>query len=244
MSDEVFRFKEFKVSHSRSSMKVGVDGVLIGSWAAEREEDIRKVLDIGTGCGLIALIISQRFPKAEVLAIDIDQESVNEAYYNFKESPWPDRLTVKKWKFPDDILDKELQFDLIISNPPFFNSGISHPVTSREKARHSATLSVYSLLENAGSLLSKNGRIAFITQNNDIENIHSSAKSLDFRLIRECFIKGKENSPEKRVMMEFIKNSKENEDKGSTQVENLTLFCNEEPSERYRQLCKNLYLKF
>ena len=114
LMDKPFRFKQFTVQHQRSSMKVGTDAVLLGAWC--ELNGAQRVLDVGTGCGVIALMVAQRNADATILAIDIDPASVNEAQENFDASPWAERLHACRHDF-NDLTDDE-GFDLIVTNPP------------------------------------------------------------------------------------------------------------------------------
>ena len=234
MEDSMFTFKQFKVRHGKSSMKVGVDAVLLGAWAGE---SAREILDIGTGCGVVALILAQRFPDALIEGVDIDCQSIEEASINFKESPWSERLDAFKKAFP--FIEDDKKYDLIVSNPPYFNSGLKNPSTQREKARHQDRLTVFTLIENCGDLLTDNGRLSMIFP---IEFYQEAvARGLEKGLfpIRECFIKDREGSKEKRVLLELGR--ARNED----YREKIILFTeNREPTKEYRKLCKDLYLKF
>lgn len=216
-------------------MKVGVDAVLLGTWAGLDPIDI---LEVGEGCGVISLILAQRFPRAKIKGIDIDQNSVEEAEYNFKESPWSERLESKIEKFPEETLAVGKRYDLIVSNPPYFASGITNPLTPREKARHQDSLSAFSLLENADLLLTERGRLSIITPSEFYDKIIERSKLKGYKLLRECRVKDKEGRPEKRVMLEFSF-------VGDTgEQEHITLFDKGVPTPQYRKMCKDLYLKF
>lgn len=158
MSGNLFRFKQFAVAHDKSSMKVGTDSVLLGAWA--NTEGVRNALDVGCGCGIIALMIAQR-SKALITAIDIDMQSVKQAQENFDNSPWKDRLQAEPADFREYSIAK-VKFDLIISNPPFFTSGIKPDRYNRKLARHADALPLEILLQNASKLLSDDGRINLI----------------------------------------------------------------------------------
>lgn len=238
MADEVFRFKEFEVNHGNSSMKVGVDAVLLGAWAGQNSE---KILEVGTGCGVISLILAQRFPSAHIKAIDIDEGSVKEAEGNFRQSKWSDRLRVEKEKFPEETIERGEIFDLIVSNPPYFRSGIDNPETRREKARHQGSLSVFSLLENAPVLLHEGGRLSVIIPAEFEEEAIKAGKEKGMQPIRGCRVRNNSRRPVKRVMLEFEFSKKEGL---SFKQEELTLFENGEPTNAYLDLCRDFYLKF
>lgn len=241
MDSYKFRFKRFDVSHEKSTMKVGVDAVLLGAWI-NKDINAINILDVGTGCGVIALIMAQNFPKATITAIDIDCGSIEEAEFNFKNSIWSDRLNAILQEFPFSLHNKNIRkYDLIVSNPPFFKSGIRSPETKREKARHQAGLSVFSLIENARELLTENGRIAVIFPTDYLIEVEEKIDKEDMRLIRKCLIRNKDTKPYKRVMMEigFRENSNE-----VTKIEELTMFHEDKPTLRYTELCRDLYLKF
>lgn len=234
--DSVFRFKEFELTHGKSSMKVGVDAVLLGAWAGEKAS---VILDVGTGCGIISLMLAQRFPEALIDAVDIDALSVEEATANFTQSLWTDRLKVWKAEFPNDILNSEEKYDLIVSNPPFFLSGVDSPSTRRERARHQDKLSVFSLIEFSPAILKNEGTLAMIFPYDFIEDAIKKALENDLFPKRICRIKNREGKKVKRVMMEFQKSVN-----SDVIQEDLTLFNDDKPSEPYKNLCKDFYLKF
>ena len=140
-------------------MKVGTDGVLLGAWCplmqlrSSEVEEGRKVLDIGTGSGLIALMLAQRLPKAQITAIDIDTDAVEQATYNFSISPWSERLDCQQTALQD--LAGEGIYDLIVSNPPYFQDSLKNPDNQRAIARQTDTLSYHELLTDSDRLLKK-----------------------------------------------------------------------------------------
>lgn len=236
MSENEFWFKKFKVAHGKSTMKVGVDAVILGAWAGETAT---KILDIGTGCGVIALILAQRFPEACIIGIDIDEESVKEANENFKDSPWDERLNALKIQFPEALPDEYSKFDLVVSNPPYFKSGIDNPMTRREKARHQDTLSVFSLIEHAGKFLTEDGVLSMIFPIEFKEEVLTQGLKHGWHIHRKCYLRDNPRRNEKRVMMEFKKGKE-----GEISEERITLFESGKPSERYTELCREFYLKF
>ncbi len=238
-----FRFKHFAVSHHRSSMKVGVDGVLIGCWADT--ENACSILDVGTGCGLIALIMAQRCPDAAVTGIDIDEASVKEAKENVENSPWDSGIQIIYGAFPDGIItESNVKYDLIISNPPYFDSGVSDIITRRERARHQGTLSPINLLEASKAILTSNGSVAMVIPSELSADVELAARNLGYSLLKKCLVRGHEGAPYKRALLQWIL---ANADKDSEMplIQYLTLESSPGlPTYEYRELCKDFYLKF
>lgn len=157
--EPTFSFKRFAVTDRRCGMKVGTDGVLLGSWAAVPQgSPTPSILDVGAGCGLIALMLAQRFPDAIVIALEIDSQAIEDAKANIAQSPWADRIK----PLCSDFRDAAGSFDLIVSNPPFFTNGESAPVAARAAARHAAALSPLSLVQWAAAHLNPSGLLAMI----------------------------------------------------------------------------------
>ncbi|MBQ3910329.1 MAG: methyltransferase, partial [Muribaculaceae bacterium] len=165
--EKIFRFKQFGVLNDKTAMKVGTDGVLLGAWC--NVTGARRVLDVGTGCGLIALMVAQRNQGAAVTAIDIDDEAVGEARVNVARSPWSDRVEALCVDFNDFAAQEP--FDLIVSNPPFFTENVMAPDQSRNVARHSVSLTMEQLIGNSKPLLAHGGRLAFIAPTQQELNI-------------------------------------------------------------------------
>ena len=179
--EKVFRFKQFAVVNDRTAMKVGTDGVLLGAWCPV--EGARRVLDVGTGCGVIALMIAQRSPQAVIEAIDIDQAAIEEATLNFENSPWSERLRASTCDFNDMTTNRN--YDLIVSNPPYFTNGVLPTGDARTIARHTGSLSYIQLIAGASRLLSDNGTLALITPTDAEQDIieASTFASLPIRLM-------------------------------------------------------------
>ena len=163
MGSPFFRFKQFTVWHDRCAMKVGTDGVLLGAWcplpSSLSASSPYRLLDIGTGSGLIALMLAQRLNNSEIDAIDIDQSAVEQATYNFAQSPFASCLkahqtTLQEWDAQP--------YDLIVSNPPYFQSSLKNPNAQRATARHTDTLSYSELIAHAARLLSSSGTLALV----------------------------------------------------------------------------------
>jgi tRNA1Val (adenine37-N6)-methyltransferase len=149
-----FRFKQFEVAQEGGCMPVTTDACIFGAIA-----DIGKAksaLDIGTGTGLLSLMLAQRFPEAHFTAVDIDEASVNQAHLNFENSPWKDRLNAVK----ADIREWEQgkQFDAIVCNPPFFENQLPSESEDKRRARHTVTLDFETLLQKINTLLNMDGK--------------------------------------------------------------------------------------
>ena len=168
--ENTFRFKQFAVLNDKTAMKVGTDGVLLGAWCDVCEA--KSVLDVGTGCGLIALMIAQRNADCNIDCIDIDEGAIEEARINADNSPWSDRIHPFMSDFKQFICDKK--YDLIVSNPPFFNNGVLAPDKSRQNARHTVELSFEQLIHKAISLLSDKGKLCLISATDAEEEITKS----------------------------------------------------------------------
>ncbi|MFM2293328.1 MAG: hypothetical protein RIS29_3141, partial [Bacteroidota bacterium] len=154
MANPFFRFKQFTVFHDRCAMKVGIDGVLLGCWT--NVADTSMVLDIGTGTGLIALMIAQR-TDAHIDAIDIDEGAFEQAMINVQASPWSSRLNVVLSSLQDFVSDKK--YDLIVSNPPYFINSLKNPDEQRTTARHTDSLTHEELIDQCIPKLTEGGRI-------------------------------------------------------------------------------------
>lgn len=245
MEKGVFRFKQFSCQHYGSSMRIGVDAVLLGAWA---KVDGGRVLDVGTGCGVIALMCAQRNTDAIIDAIDTDAASVEEASTNFTASPWADRLHV----FHENYLNFKpaYRYDRIVSNPPYFNSGVDSEVSVRMHARHEGDLSPMTLLLHSRELLSPTGTVSMIVPYLRADEIIADAASAGFTLICRLDVRGNASAPLKRSLLEFsLKYYCENICSGNNsnlyKEDLLTLeISSTVPTADYKNLCKEFYLYF
>ena len=212
----VFRFKRFEVVNERSAMKVNTDGVLLGAAMTINFSD-RVLLDIGTGTGTIALMAAQRFldfarndnedaRKLTVHAIDIDAISAEEAAMNFSNSPWAEHLQAHTASLDEYAasLEEGDTFDLIFSNPPYFDDSLGAPEQRRNTARHTSTgLSYREILDFAAVRLSDHGRVAMVLPS-DVEPAllrHARMNGLHlFRILRVRTVERKQPS---RIIAEF-----------------------------------------
>ena len=160
MPNPYFKFKQFTIHHDRCAMKVGTDGVLLGAWA--NVQNIKNVLDVGTGSGLIALMLAQRNRNMLIDAIDIDSSAVEQAGENVIKSPFFSQIRCFNTSLQDYARNCNQKYDLIVSNPPYFEQSLKSPQKNRSIARHTDSLSVNELIRISSELLSSDGRLAVI----------------------------------------------------------------------------------
>lgn len=239
MSNNKFDFKQFSIIQEKSAMKVGTDGVLLGAWSKPNNsifsDTCFHVLDIGTGTGLIALMISQRYPNAVIDAIEIDHDAAIEASLNVANSPWSERINIIESSLND--FRPTTRYDLIVTNPPFYNATLKPEDNARASARHYDSLPFVDITRFADVYLSENGILSVIYPSNCEENIMLgiSVSSLRFHTI--CDVYTKDNKPCKRRMASFSKQD--------TEVINEHIIIrntDNEYSEEYRHLTSDFYL--
>lgn len=222
----IFRFKHFNVRHDRCALKVGTDGVLLGAWCGpvRKHQDICqgilplpifmssstqqpvRILDIGTGSGVIALMLAQRFPEAAtIIGIEPDIPSAGQAAENFADSPWNGRLKavpslLQAYNCPSET------FDMIVSNPPFFNLSKENPDGRKSAARHTVNLPHDELIKKSASLLKPDGCFDVIIPTDIGDNFISTAKDYGLHLIRKTavYTTAKATYP-KRLLLSFNK---------------------------------------
>ena len=217
-------------------MKVGTDGTLLGAWANAPLEPCR-ILDIGTGTGLVALMMAQRYPQSQVIGIDIDRDAAIQAQENVDASPFSDRVKIINADAVK-IEDKE-GFDSIVCNPPYFVDSLTCPQDQRTLARHTITLTYEQLMQTAYKLLKNDGMFSIVvpTENNDA--IESASALAGFMISRICMIKTTPNKLPKRQLIEFRKNRI---DRIDFCEEILEIFPNQR-SDWYYELTRDFYIK-
>lgn len=250
-----FQFKQFFVKHDRCAMKVGTDGVLLGCWCpisnlqspiSNLQSPIFKCLDIGTGSGLIALMLAQRCPEAEITAIDIDPDAVAQARENFAASPWADRLHVaqsslQEWQMGNGKCGNDKWYDLIVSNPPYFTASLKNPDAARCAARHNDTLPFSMLIAQSARLLAPDGILALIVPTEAESELQSLAREQGLHCTHCCYVHPKPGRHAKRVMLAWKHAVASAINGGST--EHLTLEDDHGArSDEYNQLTKDFYL--
>lgn len=196
----MFTFKQFAVSQDRCAMKVGTDGVLLGAWA--RVEHCGRILDMGTGTGLVALMAAQR-SSACIVAVDLDADAVAQAADNVAASPWGERIRV----FACDVrvLDDAFRFDAILCNPPFFENSLKSPDAARTMARHTDTLSFDELARSAVRLLAPDGELSVVIPYDRAADMTVSAACYGLFATRQTIVVPVEGGKPKRILMAFTR---------------------------------------
>lgn len=207
MSNKWFQFKQFLITQERSALKVGTDGVLLGAWCANDSGAIRdyqtlKILDVGTGTGLVALMLAQR-TEARVTAIEINEDACADALNNFRQSPWNDRLELHHMDFNEYCRIAPGKYDLIVSNPPYFKQSLKSADYAASLARHDVTLSFEQLIDGAKKLLDVDGRLAVILPFETFDDFRETARLAGFYLARKTSVIPKVGRAPKRVLLEF-----------------------------------------
>jgi tRNA1Val (adenine37-N6)-methyltransferase len=197
-----FQFKQFIIQQNKTAMKVGTDGVLLGSWV-KISAKAERILDIGTGTGLIALMMGQRSTAKVVDAVELNEAAYQQALENFKESNWSERLSCHHSSFQEFSNEMEGNYDLIVSNPPFHISTQKTVLEDRAMARHSDNLPFIELLLGVAKLLNKKGSCAFIIPFSEQDNFIVLAEKQGLFPSRIMHVKGNNESPIKRSLLQF-----------------------------------------
>lgn len=232
-----FKFKQFTVQQDQCAMKIGTDGVLLGAWVS-LENDPVSILDIGAGTGILSLQLAQRSNAETIEAIEIDEEAFEQCVDNFEASPWGDRLFcfhASAQEFAEEI---EAEYDLIISNPPFYSDDYKSENKSRNQARFTDSLPFRDLAIMAFQFLSEEGTFALILPRKEEEHFVSIALEVGLTPKRICRVRGSNTSEVKRSLLEFSFFEVE------TKYEELTIeIARHQYTKEYRDLVKDFYLK-
>ncbi len=235
-TNDLFRFKQFSVKHDRCAHKVGTDGVLLGAWADVTKT--KRILDVGAGSGVIALMLAQRSsPDSLIDAIDISQQDCEQANENVARSPWPKKVTIRN--IPFQKFESE-PYDLIVSNPPYFIDSAKPPEEERIRARHTESLRQEELLENAKRLLAPSGKLCFILPVTEGQSFLTRASILGWHCTRLCEFRSRSNKPVERLLFQLQLTEYD------LIKESLVLYKNEtgeEWTDDYKRLTRDFYLK-
>ena len=202
MDSSFFQFKQFAVRQRDSAMKIGTDGVLLGAWS-KIDPQATNVLDIGTGTGLIALMLAQRFPAILIDAIELNHAAAEEAKFNFSQSPWSTRLKCTAISLQDFSKNASVTFDHIICNPPFYQGAYEIKELARAQARNHTFLPLAALFAGMDQLLSYRGSCSMILPIEYKTMALQEAEKYSFYLDRFTTVRGIKTAPEKRALLAF-----------------------------------------
>lgn len=200
-----FQFKQFSLEQDRTAMKIGTDGVLLGAWTPV-EKNIFSILDIGTGTGIIALMLAQRSSASQIDALEIDENAFEQATDNFENSPWNDRLFCFHAALDEFVQEPEDEYDLIVSNPPFYSEDYKSSNDQRDLARFQDAMPFEDLVEAAALLLSENGIFSVIIPFKEEENFLALAKEHELFPLKITRVKGTPTTETKRSLLAFSRN--------------------------------------
>lgn len=207
MANTFFQFKKFIVHQAQTSMKVCTDACLFGAWAVSDQQVINahKILDIGAGTGLLSLVLAQANPKATITAVEIEHAAATEAVSNFKLSPWNDQLNL----VCDDIQNfgnnASTLYDVIITNPPFYEGDLKSPDENKNKAAHSIALSWNVLIENVSKLLSEGGSFYVLVPTLRAYTMQKLCDNNGLQLVEEVLVHNTAKNLPIRAMQKFRK---------------------------------------
>ena len=197
-----FHFKQFSISQDRCAMKIGTDGILLGGWA-NVENNPKSILDIGAGTGVIALMLAQRTWAETIDALEIDENAYEQCVENFENSPWGDRLFCYHAALKEFVREIDTEYELIVSNPPFYDAEFLSPEMSRNRARFAVSLPFEELLRGVSNLLTKKGIFVVIVPKESETVFTDLAMAQKLHLQKRTEVKGNPTSPIKRSLLQF-----------------------------------------
>ena len=238
MPNNYFKFKQFTIFQDNCAMKVGTDGVLLGAWV--NTQNCINILDIGTGTGLIALMLAQK-SEANIVGIEINKDAFTQAQENISSSKFSSKITLTHSSLQKYI--SKVKFDLIVSNPPFYQHHLQSDDVARNTARHSQELTYSELIKNSSEILSNNGRFCVIIPTDDKNDFITICDSFGLFLNNMLNIKTTPTKHSKRVLLEFSFNNNNNNrcDEKELIIEE---FGRHLYSKKYIELTKDYYLDF
>lgn len=231
----VMVFKKFAVRHDRVAMKVGTDGVLLGAWTSV--ENAQHILDIGTGSGVIALMLAQRTGEGTVIdAVEVSADAA-QAHENFEASPWKHRLRIHRVSLQQ--FTPGVHYDLMVANPPYFVESLKPPDEKRTLARHTVTLDHSDILVAAQHMLQPNGRLSLILPFAEAAVFEEQAGQHELFCRRQCAFRSRPTKMPLRYLLEFSRHP------GAVEKSEICLYgTGNEPSAEYRSLTGDFYLNF
>jgi tRNA1Val (adenine37-N6)-methyltransferase len=202
VSQKPFTFKQFEVHQDQCAMKIGTDAVLLGAWTSLKNNPF-SIFDIGSGTGILALMLAQRCQAELIDALEIDEEAFEQCVSNFENSPWADRLFCYHASLDEFVEEIEDQYDLIISNPPFYSEDYKTESSQRDLARFTDALPFNELIDGVSKLLSENGVFTIVVPYKEESKLRLLASQVNLFPNRILHVKGSPASEIKRSLIEF-----------------------------------------
>ncbi len=233
----MFHFKQFSVNQDQCAMKIGTDGVLLGAWCPINNNPY-SILDIGTGTGVVALMLAQRSSAQQIDALEIDEQAFEQATENFENSRWNDRLFCFHAGLDEFVAEPEEEYDLIVSNPPFYKNDYKTSNEQRDLARFQDALPFEDLIEAADLLLSENGILAIIIPYSEEDHFITLANDFELFSFKITRVQGTPTTDVKRSLMAFSRK------KSECIIDNLVIETQRHCyTEAYTTLTKDFYMK-
>ena len=198
----MFKFKQFAVNQDRCAMKIGTDAVLLGAWCPI-DNNPKSILDVGAGTGILALMLAQRTNADQIDALEIDEEAYEQCVENFENSPWADKLFCYHAALDEFVDDPEDEYDLIISNPPFYSEDFKTTDEQRDLARFQDAMPFEDLIEAADLLLSENGTFAVVIPYKEEERFIDLCAEYELYAVKATRVKGSQKTPIVRSLLAF-----------------------------------------
>jgi tRNA1Val (adenine37-N6)-methyltransferase len=251
VANTFFQFKKFIVHQAQTSMKVCTDACLFGAWAVSDQQVINahEILDIGTGTGLLSLVLAQANPKATITAVEIEQAAATEAASNFKLSPWNDQLNLVHDNIQNFGNHASTLYDVIITNPPFYESDLKSPDENKNTAAHSTALPWNILIENVSKLLSEGGSFYVLVPTLRAYTMQKLCDNNGLQLVAEVLVHNTAKNLPIRAMQKFVKKNEAQMDAVKTnnipQVKRTKIFIKDADnnySPEFNVLLKDYYL--
>lgn len=245
-----FEFKQFSIRDDKSAMKIGTDALLLASWSSV--ENVSRIVDFGTGSGIIALMLAQRAPQSVVVGVELDAGAALQAEENFRLSPFKSRLRAVQQSAQEYTrqLSAAESYDLVISNPPYFHEKPKSPNHARNLARHDEFLPLQELLSMAKTVLKEEGRLALVWPMDRKDALHQAAKNAGFLMLRCCEIAGTKSHEPKRFLSEWAIASSVHSVHPSVEIERLDIELEirqkgrPKHTERYKELLNDFIIEW